>query len=141
MSGPLLDRIHLRVEVPSVDEKASWDSGGSAESVGAGGYDTASTAARVTAARQRQAARQGGRVNSHLTAAEVARLIGTVVRQSGGARLLEAVQGRPGLSFRGRESLVKVARTIADLAGSDDLREEHLLEALTYRSDELAGRT
>ncbi len=152
VSGPLLDRIHLRVEVPAVDENASWVKGeGEAEGGGGGAgrggtsigslHGSAAVAARVAAARHRQVERQNGRLNSRLGAADVSQLVRDMARGSGGSRLLEDLEGRRGLSFRGRESLLKVARTIADLAGGDDIREEHILEAFTYRTERTLGKT
>jgi magnesium chelatase family protein len=90
---------------------------------------------RVVAARERQAARlagTGAACNAHLDAALVrrhARLDGR------GESVLRRAYDRGTLSPRGHDRVLRVARTIADLDGSDDVRAEHMLEALGLRQD------
>src|SRR5437867_3839693 len=126
-SGPLLDRIDLHVEVPRVPVAALADDAPPEE-------PSAAVRARVEAARARQRARLGPRAipqNAHIPGREVRRLcrIGPA-----GRRLLEAASERLGLSARAYTRILRVARTIADLAGEDEITTSHLAEAIQYRS-------
>jgi magnesium chelatase family protein len=129
ISGPLLDRIDLHVEVPAV---------GLAELRSAPGEPTAAVAARVAAARARQVERIGrlGRsvatpVNAALGPEEIRR---HATPDAAGQRLLDTAFERLGLSARALDRILKVARTIADLAGSEEVRAPHVAEAIQYRS-------
>ena len=125
ISGPLLDRLDLTVEVPAV----SPDLLGSGES----GEPSASVRARVVEARSRQLNRtdaQGVRTNSGLTAQLMAKHCRL---DSGGVRLLAAAVQRLGLTARGYDRIRKVARTIADLAGAENIEPDHIAEALQFR--------
>jgi len=127
VSGPLLDRIDLHVEVPRVPVAALADDAPSEE-------PSAAVRARVEAARARQRRRLGPRtipLNAHIPGREVRRLchIGPA-----GRRLLEAASERLGLSARAYTRILRVARTIADLAGEDEITTSHLAEAIQYRS-------
>ena len=122
ISGPLLDRIDLLVEVPAVPhaELARRRAGEGSETV----------AARVAAAWQRQAARQGARPNSALEVAEVEQFCRTDAAAS--ALMVQAGE-RLQLSARGFHRVLRVARTIADLAGEEIITPTHLAEAIQYR--------
>src|SRR5213594_505069 len=127
VSGPLLDRIDLHVEVPRVPVAALADDAPCEE-------PSAAVRARVEAARARQRRRLGPRtipLNAHIPGREVRRLcrIGPA-----GRRLLEAASERLGLSARAYTRILRVARTIADLAGEDEITTSHLAEAIQYRS-------
>ena len=124
ISGPLLDRIDLQVELPAVDG-AEFATGGQAD-------DTATVRARVARARQRQRDRLGpnARLNAELTPRQLRR-VGAIAVE--GSRLLATAMTRLGLSARGHDRALKVARTIADLAGSATVDAEHCAEALQYR--------
>jgi magnesium chelatase family protein len=126
ISGPLLDRIDLHVEVPAV---------GLAELRSAPGETTAAVAARVAAARERQVERLGSLspapVNSALGPEEIGR---HATPDAAGRRLLDTAFERLGLSARAVHRILKVARTIADLAASDQVRAPHVAEAIQYRS-------
>jgi len=125
ISGPLLDRLDLSVEVPAV----------SPEVLGAGdsGEPSSAVRARVVEARVRQRERtdaQGVTTNSALTA----QLMASHCRlDSGGLRILAAAVHRLGLTARGYDRVRKVARTIADLAGSEQIEAAHIAEALQFR--------
>ena len=121
VSGPLLDRIDLVVQVPPVDPAALTGPVADSE-------PTALVRARVLAARQRQEARQQG-VNSRLQG----RPLDALRRGAGVSDLLAQAMGRLELSARAADRLLRVARTIADLGGSESVERCHLAEALQYR--------
>lgn len=126
ISGPLLDRIDLHVEVPSVAYRDLSDSRECESS--------ASIATRVMQARQLQQERfKGSKV--HCNAQMNARLIKKHCElDAGGHRMLELAGEKLGFSARSYSRILKVARTIADLAGSESIRDQHLAEAIQYRS-------
>ncbi len=126
ISGPLLDRIDLHVEVPSVAYRDLSDSRECESS--------ASIATRVMQARQLQQERfRGSKV--HCNAQMNARLIKKHCELDvGGHRMLELAGEKLGFSARSYSRILKVARTIADLAGSATIRDQHLAEAIQYRS-------
>lgn len=123
LSGPLLDRIDIQLEVPPVArEHLRLDAPPDGE-------PSAVVRQRVEQARALQMARSG-KPNARLGAQELARHARLGVRE---AELLEQAMERLGLSLRGRDKVLRVARTIADLAGSESIRTEHLAEAIGYR--------
>jgi magnesium chelatase family protein len=126
LSGPLLDRIDLQVEVPAVPYK---DLRAETSPV-----TSAVMRERVLAARGRQAARYAGlpfTVNSRLSGRALAKFC--AVTQEGHAFLDSAVR-RLGLSARAHTRILRIARTIADLDGDEALRVEHLAEAVNLRN-------
>lgn len=126
VSGPLLDRIDLHVEVPALSL---------AELRSPPGEGTATVAARVATARERQLARFGRDSRAPVNAAlEPAALERHAEPDGAGRRLLDAAFERLGLSARAVHRVLKVARTIADLAGSERVRAPHVAEAIQYRS-------
>ncbi|MGR3434841.1 MAG: YifB family Mg chelatase-like AAA ATPase [Shimia sp.] len=127
VSGPLMDRIDLRVDVPPVaftDLDLPPADEGSAE-----------VAARVDAARAIQAERFGG--PSTNADAEAGTLREIAALDAEGRDLLTRAAERFGLSARGYHRVLRVARTIADLDGSGDVRRNHLGEAIAYRMGNL----
>jgi magnesium chelatase family protein len=130
LSGPLIDRLDLCVDVPTPKAHTLELAGASAAPESAALQD------RVAHARAVQRARQGG-VNARLDAAGVSRHC--TVSQAGQAVLTQALT-RHALSARGFHRAAKVARTIADLGGSDRIEAAHVAEALAYRRFDSAQR-
>jgi magnesium chelatase family protein len=123
LSGPLLDRIDMHIDVPRPPREALRPG------AAAGEEGSATVRARVEAARARQLARSGV-PNSALSNRELDR----VCRLSAAdGQLLEQAMDRLGLSPRAHHRVLKVARTIADLAGAEDIATPHLSEAIGYR--------
>ena len=126
VSGPLLDRIDLHVEVPAVSLKELRSSAGES---------TETVAQRVAAARALQAERFGPHTPTPTNSAmgpETLRRFCAV--DPAGRALLDAAFEKLGLSARALDRVLKVARTIADLAGSEAIRAAHLAEAIQYRT-------
>ena len=123
ISGPLMDRIDLHIEVPRLKPD---------ELIGAtGGEESASIRARVIAAREKQHARLGNhRVNAKMTPKEIREL---VPLDKDSEDFMKMVMARMNLSARVYDRLLKVARTIADLAGDERVVKKHLSEAVQYR--------
>lgn len=126
ISGPLMDRIDLRVEVPPV-AYTDLDLPESGES-------SAQVAERVAAARATQTARFADHPEARVNADAEGRLLEEVASPDPeGRALLATVAERFGLSARGYHRILRVARTIADLSGSSDVRKPHIAEAVSYR--------
>lgn len=133
ISGPLMDRFDLRLEVPPV---AYTDL-----DLPASGEGSATVAARVAAARGVQEARFQGRADMHLNAdAEGEALTEIATPDTEGRALLTRVADRFGLTARGYHRVLRVARTIADLDGSEGVRQPHVAEAVSYRLSSAAAR-
>jgi magnesium chelatase family protein len=121
LSGPLLDRMDMHVEIPAVPYRALMHDNP--------GESSALVRVRVEAARACQRAR-GLRSNARMTSAE---LRANVSLDSESHRLLERAMDRLALSARSIDRIRRLARTIADLEGSDHVRSPHVSEALQYR--------
>lgn len=128
VSGPLLDRIDIRIEVGPVADAELW-----AKQVPAGDDDALRAAVANAHARQME---RCGKPNAALSAAEVER---HCAMEDAAAHLLRRAGKRLRLSARALHRLRKVARTIADLAQADVIRTPHAAEALGYRAMDVDG--
>ena len=121
LSGPLLDRIDIQVEVPAIQATALM--------AAADGEPSCVIAARVAAARARQLDRQGVS-NAEMPVAELER---HCALDPAGRELLQRAAQRLGWSGRGLHRVQKLARTIADLEGSEAIHTTHVAEAMQCR--------
>jgi len=127
ISGPLLDRIDLHIEVPAVKYKelSSKEMGEKSDSI----------RGRVIMAREIQTARfkgcKGFYSNADMQSKEIREFCKL---DAAGEDLLKMAITKLGLSARAYDRILKVGRTIADMAGSSDIRPEHISEAIQYRS-------
>jgi magnesium chelatase family protein len=127
ISGPLFDRFDMTIDVPDVPTLNMLERGEGEASI--------KVAERVAAARTRQKDRFRKlnlpyRLNSELTGEA---LHGLVVPDDKGRKLLEQATEKLRLSMRGYTRVLRVARTIADLEGSESISQQHIAEALSYR--------
>ena len=127
ISGPLLDRIDIHIEVPAVKYKELRAPSSSEES--------AAVRQRVLEARQRQLRRFAAEKKIYANAQMMPKLIRKFCAISAeGEKLLENAITRLGLSARAHDRILKVARTIADLGGAEQIEPKHLSEAIQYRT-------
>jgi magnesium chelatase family protein len=126
LSGPLIDRIDIHVEVPRVEYEKLSDK--------RLGESSAAIRSRVEAARKRQRARfkdvEGVSCNGEMRPAEIRDFCEL---DSAGQSLIKAAMRQLHLSARAYHRILKLSRTIADLAGSDKIEAAHLAEAVQYR--------
>ena len=128
ISGPLLDRVDLFVDVPRLTRQELCEEIGAEES--------RLVRERVSEAREIQATRQSS-PNSALSG----RLLREVCALRGDAQtLFSRAVDRMGLSGRGHDRVLRVARTVGDLSGEEEIAAEHVAEALKYRRSHLIGR-
>ncbi len=132
ISGPLLDRIDIHIEVVPVDYENLAETAPSESS--------AVIRERIVRAREIQSARlaayDGIHCNAQMTPAMIRRHCHL---DDTGGRLLRAAMERRGLSARAYDRILKVSRTIADLDGSEGIRPDHLSEAINYRNLDREG--
>lgn len=126
LSGPLLDRIDLHVEVPRVRHRELADPRDGEPST-----DIRTRVNRARAIQRERLAKFGLHANAQMQARHIRRFCSV---DEEGQKLLEMVTDRLGLSARTYTRILKVARTIADLSGDEQIRQAHLAEAIQYRS-------
>lgn len=127
ISGPLLDRIDIQIEVPPVEFTELADRGGEEES-------SAVIKSRVNAAREIQLRRFAGTgitCNAKMTARQTREFC---ILEPAANELLKKIYEKMGLSARAYDKILKVARTIADLDGSENIGTKHITEAIRYRN-------
>lgn len=122
ISGPLIDRIDIHVEVPAVPYKQLTSQ--------ARGTDTATMRSQVLAARAVQHQRHPGKTNSQLNGKQLDRF---AALDDQGQEMLGQAMRELGLSARAYDKIRRVARTIADLEGSQRVESHHVGEAVQYR--------
>jgi magnesium chelatase family protein len=128
ISGPLLDRIDIHIEVPAVKYKELRGEASTTE-------DSGAVRERVMRARNRQAERFSAEKRIYANAQMPPKLIRKHCAISAeGEKLLETAVTRLGLSARAHDRILKVARTIADLDSATDIAPRHLGEAIQYRT-------
>jgi len=125
ISGPLVDRIDIHIEVPAVpfgELRSTKD-----------GTSSSTLRAQVLAARARQRERFGhdGRMTNGLMASKLIRKFCKL--DAAGEMILRQAMTELGLSARAHDKVLRISRTIADLAGADDITAEHVSEAIHYR--------
>jgi len=127
LSGPLMDRIDLHIEVPPVHYQELKQA--------SGGESSEAIRNRIEAAREIQRQRFAGRVgifcNAHMSGRDIKK---HCALDDAGGVMLETAMTNFGLSARSYDRVLKVARTIADLAHSDAILPEHVGEAIQYRT-------
>ena len=121
LSGPLLDRIDMTLEVPALKDGEL--------AAPANGDTSATVATRVSNARARQLARQG-KPNSALSPSEID---AHCTPDETGAALLRAATQKFNFSARAYHRVLKLARTVADMAGVESVAAAHVAEAIAYR--------
>ncbi len=126
LSGPLLDRIDLHIEVPRVPHK---DLAG--ENAAESSTDIRSRVNRARLVQRQRLVDFGLHTNSQMQSRHIGRYCKL---DASGEQLLEQVTSRLGLSARSYTRILKLARTIADLAGQEMIQRQHLAEAVQYRS-------
>jgi len=128
ISGPLMDRIDIHIDVPAVEFKELRGKSG------AGGDSSETIRARVIKAREIQLERlqnEGVFSNSAMSSAQIRKFCALDAESE---NLLERAMLKQGLSARAHDRILKVSRTIADLAEAENIRPEHISEAINYRS-------
>jgi magnesium chelatase family protein len=131
ISGPLLDRIDIHIEVPRVEYEKLAEK--------RGGESSATVRERVTAARRVQEQRYVGsglHTNADMGPKELSRY---VVLDESAEGMMKAAVKQLQLSARGYHRVLKLSRTIADIGGEERVQVQHIAEALQYRSRQLTA--
>jgi magnesium chelatase family protein len=126
ISGPLMDRIDLHVEVPLIDIKSLRSD--------SNGETSAAIRERIQVARQLQAERYADSPISTNSAISPRLIKQHCKLDADSNAMLEQAMGSMSLSARAHDRILKVARTLADLAGSSEIQTDHLFEAISFRS-------
>jgi magnesium chelatase family protein len=125
VSGPLLDRIDMHIEVPAVPY----------QELAANADGTTSVSMREQVSRVRDIQKQrfgtGARLNGRMSGRQLRKHCAT---DASGRALLQSAMEDLGLSARAHDRILRMARTIADLAGSADVKDDHISEAINYRT-------
>jgi magnesium chelatase family protein len=121
ISGPLLDRIDIQIEVPAVPYKE----------LRAGEVAESSADMRGRAERTREVQQARGYSNAHMPTRAIRKICAL---DASGERTLEMAMRRMSLSARAHDRILKVARTVADLDGAESIAAKHIAEAIQYRS-------
>lgn len=127
ISGPLLDRIDIQIEVPPVDYEELTEKGEKEES-------SAVIRSRINAAREIQLRRFAGTgitCNAKMTSRQTREFC---ILEPDANELLKKIYDKLGLSARAYDKIIKVARTIADIDGSETITSKHITEAIRYRN-------
>jgi magnesium chelatase family protein len=123
ISGPLLDRIDMHVEVSRIAYKEL-------RTISDANETSNHVKERVTIARNRQLSRNNGKTNAHLDTKDMDNLLNISEKH---LVMLENIVEKLKLSARAYHRILKISRTIADLSNSEEVLREHLLEAISYR--------
>jgi len=126
ISGPLLDRIDIHIDMPAVKYRELRDQ--------SGGESSEAVRRRVITARERQLRRYAGEkiyCNAQMSPRQIRKFCDISPECE---RMLETAMMRLGLSARAHDRILKVGRTIADLEGSEQVQLAHISEAIQYRS-------
>jgi magnesium chelatase family protein len=126
ISGPLLDRIDLHIEVPAVPFQEL-----SASADGTSSVQMREQVNRARAVQRQRFGDDGYKLNAHMSSRQLRKFCAL---DEGGRALLKQAMEELGLSARAHDRILRVARTIADLEGSERIQQAHLVEAISYRS-------
>ena len=130
VSGPLLDRIDIEIELPAVtyDEISGKTAGGEPSAVI---RKRVNEARRFTDERLKRGGDKPGTLNARMSTEQLRKYCTPTPE---GSSLMKQAFESLGLSARGHDRVLRVARTIADLDGMDEINEDHIAEAIMYRS-------
>lgn len=124
ISGPIWDRIDMHIDVPTLRYKEMME--------GEAGETSSQIRERVKSARQKQRVRYGKVcTNAEMSSREIKKYI---VLDVGSQHVMRQAMDLMGFSARGCDRILRVSRTIADLAGSEEVQQEHLMEAINFRT-------
>jgi magnesium chelatase family protein len=126
ISGPLLDRIDMHIEVPAVPFQEL-----SAQADGTSSVAMRQQVSKARAAQRRRFGADNAILNSRMSTRQLRR---HCILDEEGKQLLKTAMDELGLSARAHDRILRVARTVADLEGSESIKVAHVVEAIGYRS-------